>query len=237
MLALNNFPKYENGKSIKILKPWLNVFNDYLVILLLTVPIFVGGMELASGRYVCFPILHCSTSNNASTLLSKIKYHNVCRAFYSSQKSTDIKGKATTFVTKLEYARDYDYVNSECRKTALPWFQSYFSLLLFGQAFILLLMNNLWLKYPWTSSTVNSFYALAEECYNLPGAHFARLTLKKDQKSKTYPKQIRLVLSDSEPNIPEDIPLYSQGEDSVGVGVDLSTAVAVKTLYEKNRTL
>ena len=235
MLALNNLPKYENGKSTKILKPWLNVFNDYLVILLLTVPILVGGIELASGRYVCVPVVDCSMSNNASTLLSKIKYHNVCRAFYSSQKSTGIKGKATTVVTKLEYARDYDYVNSECRKTALPWFHSYFSLLLFGQAFILLLMNNLWLKYPWTSSTVNTFYALAEECYNLPGAHFARLTLNKDQKSKRNPsiEQTPLVPSGSQRNIVEHIQLYSQGEDSVSVGVDLSTAVAVKTLYEK----
>ena len=224
MLALNNLSKYENEKTTKILKPWLNVFNDYLVILLLTVPIFVGGMELTSGRYVCVPAVHCSMSNNASTLLSKIKFHNVCRAVYSSQKTTDTKGKAITVVTKLQYARDYDYVNSECEKTAFPWFHSYFSLLLFGQAFILLLMNNLWLKYPWASSTVNTFYALAEECYNLPGAHFARLTLKKDQKSKT---------KGSERNKSERIQLYAQAEDSVSVGVDLSTAVAVKTLYEK----
>ena len=235
MLALNNLPKYENGKSTKILKPWLNVFNDYLVILLLTVPIFVGGMELASGRYVCVPAVHCSMSNNANTLLSKIKYHNVCRAFYSSQKSTDIKGKAITVVTKLKYARDYDYVSSECRKTALPWFHSYFSLILFGQAFILLLVNNLWLKFPWAASTVNTFYALAEECYNLPGAHFARFILKKGQKSKRNPspEQMRLTPSGSEQNEAENIPLYSQDEDTVSVGVDLSTAVAVKTLYEK----
>ena len=73
----------------------------------------------------------------------------------------------------------------ECRKTALPWFHSYFSLLVFGQAFILLLMNNLWLKYPWTASFVNNFYALTEECYNLPGAHFATLTKNNEQEYLT----------------------------------------------------
>ena len=226
MLALNNLSKYENEKTTKILKPLLNVLNDYLVILLLTVPIFVGGMELASGRYVCLPVVHCSTSNNASTLLSKIKYHNVCRVFYSSQKSTDTKGKAITVATKLKYTRDYDYVNSECKKTTFPWFHSYFSLLLFCQAFILLLVNNLWLKYPRTASTVNSFYALADECYNLP--HFASLASEKDQESEpnSSTEQTELI-----PKIAS-----SDGQQNVEcVRCDLATAIAAKTLYEKIR--
>ena len=244
MLALNNLPKYENEKTTKILKPWLNVFNDYLVILLLTVPIFVGGMELASGRYICVPAVHCSTSNNASTLLLKIKYHNACRVFYSSQKSTDTKGKTITVVTKLKYARDYDYVNSECRKTALPWFHSYFSLILFSQAFILLLMNNLWLKYPWTASIVNSFYALAEGCYNLPGVHLARLLAKNNEQKylitctetrQSSPSELELLFlrCGRVQNTSETIPPYCPGEDFVGI--DLATAVAVRTLCEKIR--
>ena len=226
MLALNNLSKYENEKTTKILKPLLNVLNDYLVILLLTVPIFVGGMELASGRYVCLPVVHCSTSNNASTLLSKIKYHNVCRVFYSSQKSTDTKGKGITVATKLKYTRDYDYVNFECKKTTFPWYHSYFSLLLFCQAFILLLVNNLWLKYPRTASTVNSFYALAHECYNLP--HFASLALEKDQESEPNSSTEQTEL------IPKIATSDSQ-QNNECVRCDLATAIAAKTLYEKIR--
>ena len=197
MLALNSLSEYENEKT-KILKPWFNVFSDYLVILLLAVPIFAGGMELASGRYVCLPAVDCSMSNNAS----------LC------QNSTDTNRKTIIVVTKLKYTRDYDYVNSECSKTAFPWFHSYFSLLLFGQAFTLLLVNNLWLKYPWTASFVTSFYTLAEECYNLPGAHFATLTPNYEEESVTTST-------------------IESTEDSAGV--DVSTAVAVKTLYEKIR--
>ena len=206
MLALNNLPKYESEKTTKILKPWLNVINDCLVILLLTVPLFVGGMELASGKYICLPVVDCPVSTNDT---SKYKHHNVCRVFYSSQKLSDTNEKTKTVVTKLEHVGDYDYVNSECRKTAFLWFHSYFSLLLFGQAFILLLVNNVWLKNPWTASSVNSFYALAEECYNSPGAQFT--TLRQSDKEQER----------------------NQGEDSVGV--DLATTVVVKTLYEKIR--
>ena len=239
MLALNNLSKYENEKTTKILKPWFNVFSDYLVILLLTVSIFVGGMELASGRYVCVPAVDCSMSNNASTLLSRIKHHNVCKVFYSSQKSTDTKGKAITVVTKLKYTRDYDYVNSECEKTAFPWFHSYFSLLLFGQAFILLLVNNLWLKYPWTASFVNSFYALAEECYKLPGTHFAKL-IENEQEPLTAATITTELISPTQQA--EAVELLTsndnqqnscQGEDTVDI--DLATAVAVKMLCEKIR--
>ena len=239
MLALSNLPKHKNEKTTKILKPWLNVINDYLVILLLTVPIFVGGIELTSGRYSCVPVVHCRMSNNDSALLSEVKYQNVCRFFYSSQKSTDTNGSAIIVVTKLKYTRDYDYVNSECRKTAFPSFHSYFSTLHFVEALILLLVNYLWLKNPWTASTVNSFYALVEECYNLPGAHFARLAHKIYQESvTTLPRHTSPYIplndfgeSGSQRNLSETDPSYCQGWDSVDV--DLATAVACTTLYEK----
>ena len=226
MLALNNLSKYENEKTTKILKPWLNVFSEYLVILLLAVPIYVGGMELASGRYVCVPAVDCSMSNNASTRLSRIKYHNVCRAVYSSQKSTDTKGKAITVVTKLQYIRDYDYVNSECEKTAFPWFHSYFSLLLF----ILLLVNNLWLKYPWTASLINSFYVLAEECYNLPGAHFATLIKNNEQESLTRKSSALKELEELLPKSGSQWNMLENKTDNTSVDTDLTTAVAVKML-------
>ena len=235
MLALNNLPKYENEKITKILKPWLNVMNDYLIILSLTVPVFVGGIELATGRFVCVPVVDCFTTNNDSTPLSKYKYHNVCTVFYSFQKPTDINGKTKTVVTKLEYAREYDYVNSVCGKTAFPWFHSYFSSFLFGQAFILFLVNNLWLKNPWTTSIVNSFYALAEECYNLPGAHLAKLAQKNEYTTIPNSRESvalnEILSTGSQRNIEETDSSHCEGEDSVGV--DLATAVAVKTVYDK----
>ena len=229
MLALNNLPKYESEKTTKILKPWFNVINDYLVILLLTVPLFVGGMELASGKYICVPVVDCPVSINDT---SKYKHHNVCRVFYSSQKSTDTNEKIKTVVTKLEHVRDYDYADSECGKTDIRWFHSYFSLILFGQAFILLLVNNVWLKNPWTASSVNSFYALAEECYNLPGAQFPTLTENNVEESITKTEEPSTSM-ELEERLPLSARRQSVSEDSVGV--DLATAVVVKTLYEKIR--
>ena len=248
MLALNNLLKHENEKTTKILKPWLSVINDYLIILLLTLPFFVGGIELASGRYVCVPVVDCSMSNNESTPLSKYKHHNVCRVLYSSQKLTDANGneRTKTIVTQHKYTRrDYDYVNSECRKNAFK-FHSYFSSFLFGQAFILLLVNNVWLVYPMTASFVNNFYALAEECYNLPGAQLPPLSQNKHaQESLTTressaPIQLHVLVpltsSLGRGTLSENTstaPSRCEGEDFVAV--DLATAIAVKTLYDKIR--
>ena len=246
MLALNNLPKYDNKNMTKILKPWLNVINDYLIIILLTLPVFVEGIELASGRYVCVPVVDCPMSNNKSTPLSKYKHHNVCRVLYSSQKLTnaDGNGKTKTIVTQHKYTRrDYDYVNSECRKTAFK-FHSYFSSFLFAQAFILLLVNNVWLVCPMTASFVNNFYALAEECYNLPGAQFLPLSQNKQEslttRESSAPIELRpLVASTSScrrENVSENTriaPSTCEGEDFVGV--DLATAIAIKTLYDKIR--
>ena len=177
------------------------------------------------------PTVKCSMSNNDNTPSSMSKHPNVCRAFCSSQKLVVTNENTKTVVTKLEHARDYDYINSECRKTAAFKFHSYFSLLLFGQAFILLLVNNLWLENPWTASTINSFYALAEECYNSPGAQFP--TLRQSDKEETMATTIVPNVSIEEEEMQNYTSSGCPSEDFVGV--DLATAVVVKTLYEKIR--
>lgn len=167
MFAISKLSKFESEKTtFKILKPWWDVITDYLVMFLLTVPIVIGGMELASGSFDCLPAVDCPTPKN-DTLLS-----NVCTTFYSSQKATD--GKGMTVVTDINNHLQYaNYVNSECSKSAVHWFLSYFSLFLLGQALILLVLDNFWLKIPTTASIIETFSALVMECDNSPGTNFA----------------------------------------------------------------
>ena len=148
MIALSELSKQFEGEKIpvKILKPWWDVITDYLVIFLLMVSVLVGGMELTSGSFECLPAVDCpSTSPKNGTLLSGLtKQHNACTAFHSSRKTSG-REAVTTVVTEAKNRHYVKYVNSECSVTGIHWLTSYFSLLLFAQASILLILDNFWL--------------------------------------------------------------------------------------------
>jgi hypothetical protein len=86
----------------------------------------------------------------SSSMLSHIKYRKVCKAFYSSQKTNIIK--RTDVVTDLKSSLYYtNFVNSECSKNAIPNFLAHFWFVLFIEAFVLIVLDNLWLKLPITA--------------------------------------------------------------------------------------
>ena len=58
--------------------------------------------------------------------------------------------------------RQYDYVEHKCY-AQLPIFLRYFSLIFFGETFLLLFISNFWLKYTKTSCTLNHFEHLLSE--------------------------------------------------------------------------
>ena len=65
-----------------------------------------------------------------------------------------------------------NFVNSECSKSTIPAFLAYFLFVLFLQAFILIVLNNLWLKLPNTASVIEDFASLVIECYASPFPNF-----------------------------------------------------------------
>ena len=114
MLALSNLTKYENGKTTKILKRWFNVFNDYLVILLLTVPIFVGGMEVVSGSYACVPVVDCSIPYGKFT--HDFTYENfICEIVMWNWNNSHMKISYVKSISHMKVSHmKFSYVKSLC---------------------------------------------------------------------------------------------------------------------------
>ena len=176
MFAIGNISRFEGEKvTCKILKPVWDVITDYLVLFLAVLSIAMGGMQLTSGTFECLVVVHCpgmSRSNISDSFFSNVKYRHVCKAFYSSQTSNVIKG--TDVVTDVKSSFQYiNFVNSECSKSAVPNFLSYFGFVLFIQAFVLIVLDNLWLRLPVTASVIESFVSLVIECYASPCPNFA----------------------------------------------------------------
>jgi hypothetical protein len=189
MYALSDLSKFEDAKEkYKILKPLWNVITDYLVVFLSVMPIVFAGIQVTSGSFQCLAAVDCPciSISNMSSSLSHIKYRKVCKAFYSSQKTNIIE--RTDVVTDLKSSVYYtNFVNSECSKSTIPAFLAYFWFVLFFQAFVLTVLNNLWLKLPNTASVIENFVSLVMECYASPFPNFVSTqTLSEDKRVRDH---------------------------------------------------
>ena len=215
MFGFSDISTYEAQKEkYKILKSLWNVIAEYLVVFLAMLAIVFGGMQVTSGSFECLPAVDCpgiTKSNRSSTLMSEMKYHNVCQAFYSSQKTNTIK--RTDVVTDLKSNLQYtNFVKSECSKIALPNFLSYFWFVLFTEAFVLIVLDNLWLKLPITASVIEDFVSLVMDCYTSPFPNFLSTQAQSGMQGT------------------------HNADDDINILKDAATISAVKTLYEKVQT-
>ncbi|CAB4011243.1 Hypothetical predicted protein, partial [Paramuricea clavata] len=173
MFALSDILSFE-GEKIKILKPVWEVIAEYLVKSLVLLSLLFAGMQFISGRFECVPAVECPAisrrNTNWSSLISQIKYRNVCKPFYSSQKTrnTETTYVITDIKTIIQYA---GFVNSECSKCAIPKFLAYFWIVLFAESFALLVIGHLWLKIPAIASFIERFSTLVMECYDSPSSN------------------------------------------------------------------
>ncbi len=246
MLALSHISRFEGAKeSCKILKPIWDVITDYLVVFLVALSIAIAGMQISSGSFECLAAIDCPSitrSNMSRSFLSHIEYRNACKAFYSSRKTNIPR---TVVVTDLKSSLQYaKFVNSECSKKAVPDFLSYFGFVLFTQALALLVFDNLWLKLPHTASIILSFIALVVECYASPCPNFALTHTLSNvhvprKRSRNGYKNLDKHHQNTEIENVHDNHNHNDNDhsDKFSILEDSATISAVKTLYEKVRTL
>ena len=239
MFALSDISRFESEKgTCKILKPVWDVITDYLVAFLAVLSIVFAGMQATSGSFECLAAVDCpgiSISNMSSSLLSHIKYHNACKAFYSSQKTNIIK--RTDVVTDLKSSFQYtNFVNSQCSKSTIPDFLSYFWFVLFIQAFVLIVLDNLWLKLPNTASVIENFVALVMECYASPCPNLALTQALSDIPARRYADDQQRDGSNFEMANPTSDNDNDQSYE-FNILEDPATISSVKALCEKVHTL
>ena len=260
MFALGDISRFKGEKeTCKILKPVWDVVTDYLVIFLALLSILFAGMEVTSGSFECLAAVDCPgiSRSNMSILLSHTMNRSACKAFYLSQKTSVIR--KTVVLTDLKSSLQYaNFVKSECSKSAIPNFLAYFWLVLSTQAFVLVVLDNLWLKLPITASAIENFVELVIECYASPIPNFALTQALSDistTRRRAFSYQPVGQPPVGQPPVsqpPVDQPPVDQQQDNeIENSVDFdndesceydilgdpATVSAIKTLYEKVQTL
>lgn len=183
--------------TYRILKPWWDVFMDYLGLVMLMLAIFAMTMQITKDQVACLPCLEDQEEASANKLSSFPQQSSpdtatgtpvVTSTPYVTKDLTDeavheshIRHKETAEVaekyvnqpqptgikTNLDF-QQYVFVNQICYHDALPWYSKYFPYLALIHTIVLMVSSNFWFKYPKTSSKIEHFVSILGRCFESP---------------------------------------------------------------------
>uniref|UniRef100_A0A673NCI5 Volume-regulated anion channel subunit LRRC8D-like n=1 Tax=Sinocyclocheilus rhinocerous TaxID=307959 RepID=A0A673NCI5_9TELE len=131
----------ERQGSYKLLKPWWEVFMDYLLVLMLMVSILAGTLQLSRDGVVCVPV-HSSSIN------------------YSSPMEPGRR-------TNLDF-QQYIYISQVCYHEALPWYSRFLPYVTLLHTLVLMASGCFWFHFPLTSARIEHFLSLLAKCCESP---------------------------------------------------------------------
>ena len=258
MFPVEKVSQFEStNPSYRILKPWWDVFTDYLSTVILIIALSAGAMQVLQGNLICLPAAECNFNlNNVShdsrsgSIPVSTSVLRTNRSFCQKYNTSATRDSGTTVIalTKLEDRRQYDFVDAQCGQEAVHWFASYLPFILFLQAAILVIVDNFWLKFPKTSSTMDHFVKLVLECFNSPGtcldvsnalwgtsiSEDAESNATEDIEQGAGQRDTLLRNKTKEDANSVQIPSTQSDRDSTS-DLELSEAIKAKTLCEKIR--
>lgn len=168
--------------TYKILKPWWDVFMDYLGVVMLMLAIFAGTMQLTKDQVICLPIQEEATDDtgvldghfddtldaaSAAALLADGRPAEILRKIAFGEPAKLGLPEPTGVRTALDY-QQYVFINQICYHVALPWYSKYFPYLALIHTIVLMVSSNFWFKYPKTSSKIEHFVSILGKCFESP---------------------------------------------------------------------
>ncbi|XP_034039118.1 volume-regulated anion channel subunit LRRC8D [Thalassophryne amazonica] len=183
--------------TYRILKPWWDVFMDYLGLVMLMLSIFAMTMQITKDQVACLPVLEeaeAPLGSNLNLFPTESSQEAVTKASVITtgpQVTKDLPDKAvheiyithqnptvesqkclnqphpTGVRTNLDY-QQYIFINQLCYHVALPWYSKYFPYLALIHTIVLMVSSNFWFKYPKTSSKIEHFVSILGRCFESP---------------------------------------------------------------------
>ncbi|XP_029971047.1 volume-regulated anion channel subunit LRRC8D isoform X2 [Salarias fasciatus] len=183
--------------TYRILKPWWDVFMDYLGLVMLMLAIFAMTMQITKDQVACLPYLDepedasgpkpeqnaREVASAATTpapgvtsvpMDSKDLPDEAVREIHEAHQHTAVvpekyvsQPQPTGVRTNLDY-QQYIFINQMCYHVALPWYSKYFPYLCLIHTLILMVSSNFWFKYPKTSSKIEHFVSILGRCFESP---------------------------------------------------------------------
>ncbi|CAL9693501.1 unnamed protein product [Knipowitschia caucasica] len=155
-------PLNQHQDQCKLLKPWWEVFMDYLGVLMLLSSVLACTEQLSRDKLLCIPLdplasMPISQSDNMEQMTSQQ------RAPSTPTINSQPHGRRTHLVYQ-----QYVYISQVCYNDALPFCSRFFPYMLLMQSLVLVACGSFWLHFPHTSARIEHFLTILSKCCESP---------------------------------------------------------------------
>ncbi|XP_020348407.1 volume-regulated anion channel subunit LRRC8C-like [Oncorhynchus kisutch] len=159
MIPVTEFRQFsEQQPQFRVLKPWWDVFTDYLSVVMLMIGVFGCTLQVMQDKIICLP-QRMSMPNQ--TILLPNKTELVSPAV--PQEMHEMMGLKTNLDLQ-----QYSFINQMCYEKALHWYAKYFPYLVLIHTLIFMVCSNFWFKFPGSSSKIEHFISILGKCFDSP---------------------------------------------------------------------
>ncbi|XP_077479330.1 volume-regulated anion channel subunit LRRC8A-like [Stigmatopora argus] len=236
MIPILEFPYLAGAQqTYRILKPWWDVFNDYIAAVMLMIAVFGGTLQITQDKMICLP---CKWAANDS-----------CQATSGGGGGgTPRQGERQGIRNELD-RHQYSYIDAVCYESELHWFAKYFPYVVLLNTLIFLACSNFWFKFPRTSSKLEHFVSILRKCFDSPWTTRAlsetvaeepvpKSERKNNNNGETNDKKPPMAAVDVEASLPPVQRIKSNVEQGISVRTDAGVldkkeGEQAKALFEK----
>ncbi|KAK0138042.1 Volume-regulated anion channel subunit LRRC8E [Merluccius polli] len=170
MIPVGEFKNFatEQNPQFRVLKPWWDVFTEYLCITMLMIGVFGCTLQLTQDKISCLPSHLSSPTPNA------IDCSHI-RGYGENETWEHTLVKPVSPIIREVYGRknnldihQYVFVNHYCYERAVHWYGKYFPYLVVIHTMIFMVVSSFWFKFPGTSSKIELFVTILGKCFNSP---------------------------------------------------------------------
>ncbi|XP_071782321.1 volume-regulated anion channel subunit LRRC8C [Centroberyx gerrardi] len=166
MIPVTEFRQFsEQQPALRVLKPWWDVFTDYLSVVMLMIGVFGCTLQVMQDKIICLPQRMSSPDQNMpSDNRSKAEVEPLLHLqSHVSAPPKEMKGLKTDLDLQ-----QYSFINQMCYEKALHWYAKYFPYLVLIHTLIFMVCSNFWFKFPGSSSKIEHFISILGKCFDSP---------------------------------------------------------------------
>ncbi|XP_040263470.1 volume-regulated anion channel subunit LRRC8C [Bufo bufo] len=166
MIPVTEFRQFsEQQPAFRVLKPWWDVFTDYLSVAMLMIGVFGCTLQVMQDKIICLPKRIYPAQNtsiyNASGATTNMPL--------PTPKPTAPSGTVEMRGLKTDLdLQQYSFINQMCYERALHWYAKYFPYLVLIHTLIFMVCSNFWFKFPGSSSKIEHFISILGKCFESP---------------------------------------------------------------------
>lgn len=158
----------EQNSKLRVLKPWWDVFSEYLCIAMLMLGVFGCTLQLTQDKIACLPSPFTSPTPEAIDCSYIRTYReNVTAQYTLVTPGSPIIQEVFGRKNNLDI-HQYVFVNHHCYERFVHWFAKYFPYLVMIHTMIFMVASSFWFKFPGTSSKIDLFVTILGKCFDSP---------------------------------------------------------------------